>query len=589
MSKQRYWPTLEQIGLRRVCAPIADLLVGGTLLVRRWIGASAAAQLDWVDPIDGRSLVDASPTALASCALDGARVLWLGEDRVLRSRSARGDDLREHGRLSVASNGGAPWMAAGEGIAVLVERGGDEGSRSRVSAIELEGGAVRWSVPFAWVSMVSVEGGYVWLLDRNIDDDRGAALLCLDARTGAPRWMWRFESSGDRDAEESGPIASIARDCVVGGSVVAINTAAGDLRWMLDDGRVVGRAGARVLVERAWRSLDVRSVKNGALRARFALQDCVRRTCAIDKRRIAVTTRDTLWVLDLVAGTILAAERIGAIGSNYPRLDASGALIVHEPRDRWLGDPRVIRGEQLRVASKLDAERAQWSEPFDAVDPGFVELAVDPSRLARIVAVLREESDDRDAAWERLQAQGVIDPRFDRQRWALRSQGDVARADSLEAWCALAHDSALLCDALALCDELRHALRPWLGALAERVSLDFDGFESWRSQSQLERWMLTALSEIADAAWPEPDGRATLAICDVAWRRAVEEGLRFADTAPTMLASAPVSEHRSPAAPWLALCALGLAPAFVGDELRLSYVAMNEALDARAVFDDVPF
>lgn len=587
--RAQHWPTLEQIGLLRKSAASGDLLVDGTLVVRRWLGEGAAAKLDWVDPIDGRSLGVPSPTALAACALDADRVLWIGEDRALRSRAARGGDERLHGRITLAASGGARWMAAGEGIAVIVELDDEDGSRTRVSAIELEGGATRWTAPFAWVSMVSVEGGFVWLLDRDIDDDRRATLVCVDPRTGASRWIWRFESTGDRDVEQSGPIAWIARDRVVGGSVVAIDAVRGDLHWWLDEGRVVGRAGRRVLVERAWRSLDVRSLKNGALRARFALQDRVRRTCAIDERRVALTTRDTLWVIDVVAGTILAAEHIGAIGSKYPRLDASGALIVHEPRERWLGDPRVIRGSQLRVASTRDAERAQWIEPFDEAEPAFVELSVDAERLAHIALVLREESGDREAAWERLHAQGVIDPRFDRQRWALFAQGDAARAGSIEAWCALAHDSALLCDALALCDELRHALRPWLGALGERVSLDLDGFESWRSQSQLARWMLSALSEIVDAPWPEPDARAALAVCDAAWRRAADEGLVFADTAPSMLANASVSERRSPAAPWLALCALGLAPAFVGDELRLSYVAMNEALDGRAVFDDVPF
>lgn len=586
-----HWPTLAQIGLVRRSAASGDLLLDGALVVRSWVGAAQGSRLDWTDALDGASLEGAdAPLALASCALGVDRLLWIASDRTLWSSAAGGQRPRKHGRIALRAGEGPRWMRAGEGLALLVESDDDEeGASNRVSAIELDGCAVRWTLPFGWVSMVASDGGRVWVLDRDIEDDRRETLVCVDAKTAQILWRWTFDAAGDEDAERSGPLVWLGPEVIIGGSVVALDRERGAVRWMLDEGRVVGRAGDRVLVARSWRSLDVRAAQTGALLARFALQGAAVRTCAIDDSRVAVSTHDALWVLDVEEGRILAAERIGVRATSYPRLDARGAVIVHEPRERWTGDPRVERGEQLRVARAIEPERAQWSEPFEQRQAAYVELPVDKLRLAQIVAVLREEQGDREAAWERLEAQGMIDPRMDRQRFSLLDRRGASGLDAPELWCALAHDSSILCEALTLCDELRHAVRPWTGALRERVVLELDGFDTWGSERLLVRWLLAALSEIADAPWPDDRAPEALVALDAAWRRAADEGLRFADSAPRMLADTLVSAHRSPVAPWLALVALGFAPSLHSDEVHLAYVAMNEALDGRAALDDVPF
>jgi hypothetical protein len=629
-------PTFESLGYRLIVrsalpAVVRGLFVG-TVAPDAPPTAATIERLEWwleddfvarevalIDPVDDavRGRFRTQNRVRGCCSLGDDRCLYV-EGRAIVSRTVTGDDRRVHCAEAFGEEESPTDHPVSDGrVALLGVVGEDE--RASVRVIALDGaGDVRSIELGARPMALGFNGSNIIVQTWNEPGD--GELRAFDRETLAPRWSVQCESPWDElvcvgavvatDAEAApfGQRPIIAR---VDQRMAAIDPRDGSVRFeqteetpSLFEGDAMGAD--RVALWASVGELEVRSVLERAVLARFALREPLSEARAMPGLRWAVLSGRQLVLCDAAPGAVLA-------GALLPR---NGALVL--TGDRWIAvvteacEPNqhqpLLRSRAMRAVdpwADAPAVRVPMSDALLAIEePADARaLAVDPARIDAILHIAEDERWNDGASWERLVAQGLVDEGFD--RGARRVEGTFSGAllagpldRSLEdaasraVWLALAHDAPRLVTALALAREFTVRIRPFCVEPVDRVVLRADATMTSGFDPGVLGFAMATLDVAARWDPPPVYGNFYRWLCerDALWSIAAERGVRMPSTAPSSLLGRSFSDALSPFAPLIALYELGVPPLSIGsDALALRLWPIEGRSRAARWDDDIPF
>jgi hypothetical protein len=560
------------------------------------------------------------------CGCGNGRLLLL-EGRAIVSRAIDGGDRREHATLALGRDESVlRALQCDDGLAIVSTSADDRYANSTVRVYDLETGACVLTVELGgWCELARIMGGAL-IVGQYTDGER-FELRALAIASGKQQWSRTFDPEAPRRGARA---VHSAREA----DVLIVETEEGPRRIDVATGAtapftrtaIVTLDRAHVLCETQDTGLEVRSLVDGALRARLATFLQCDFGAALGDGRFAVLLEDTLVLCD--------ASGSGCVAGAVLSLPANEGGATLTARARWIAIERVDRSgfyvapgapppDLSRGVSFAPLERARAPRAIASlVDraPRVIALPtalrsvnvaalerdppVDEQRLNEILAVLDEEGGVAAAAWERLVARGLISagcelddhPAYSStQSDAPVRPGAVESERALGLWVALAHDAPAIETALALARELIERLSPWRRADARgatRVSFNAD---PWMRHTVLEPLLARVdASLLSVVRYPTNDmgGPAVrwLLARDALWSDASDAGDVLPPTAPERVAGKAFREIASPYAPAIALVELGFsAVTIVDDAVELALAAFDETLRAREPAEDIPF
>jgi hypothetical protein len=581
-----------------------------------------------LDPADDsvRARFTVEDGCAGCCGMDDGRLL-LVEGRALVSRAIDGGDRRAHARLALGPNESVLNALRCDGALAIVCTSADvRASSDTVRVYDLETGACVATVALEARCELARIVGKALVVGVHTDADR-FELRATALASGQRAWSRTFDSDAQRrDAR--------AVHSARGADVVIVETDDGPRRVDLATGAVepftysaiVAIDRAHALCDSRESGLEVRSLVDGALRARLATYLRCDHGAALGDGRFAALLEDTLVLCDPSgAGCVAGAALSLPANEGGATLTARGRWIAIERVDRSgfyvaprAPPPDLSRGvsfaplERARapraVASLIDRAPREIALPpalqqvnDDALDR---DLPVDERRLHEIITVLDEERGVAAAAWERLVARGVVPAGCELDdhpvHSSLRSDapvrpGAVESERALGLWVALAHDAPAIETALALARELIERLSPWRRADARGAPRVCFNADPWMRHAVMDPLLARVdASLLSVVRYPINDmgGPAFrwLLARNALWSDASEAGDVLPPTAPERVAGRAFREVASPYAPAIALVELGFSAVTIQDDaVELALAAFDATLRAREPSEDVPF
>ncbi len=576
------------------------------------------------DSVRARFTVD---DGCAGCCESNDGRLLLVEGRALVSRSIDGGDRRAHARLALGSRESVLRALHCDGeLAIVCTSADDRYENCAVRVYDLGSGACVLTVELGGICELAriVDGALVVGLytDGELFELRATRLA-----SGQQAWSRTFEVEGPGRGAR-------AFHSVRGAGVVIVETEDGPRRVDLVTGAAEPFARSTlVALDREYAlcdaqdaGLEVRSLVDGALRARFATFLRCDHGAALGDGRFAVLLEDTLVLCDgSGAGCVAGAALSLAANEGGATLTARARWIAIERVDRsgfyvapGAPPPDLSRGvffaplERARapraIPSLVDRAPREIALPtaLRTVDDAALERdpPVDAQRLDEILTVLDEERGVVAAAWERLVARGLVSAGCDLDDHPVYSStqsdmpvrpGAVESERALGLWVALAHDAPAIETALPLARELIARLSPWRrpdAGGATRVCFNADPWMRYTVLDPLLARVDASLLSVVRYPINDMGGPAVrwLLARDALWSDASAAGDVLPPTAPERVAGRLFREVASPYAPAIALVELGFAAVTIQDDaVELALAGFDETLRAREPSEDVPF